>query len=203
MNRFYVIIRFLPEEKDNAFLAGRCIQELHGLIKRFEISSVGVSFPLWSIESLGCELVFVSTSNEILSILIKQNYFKEMERRKFFSLSPISMVQEQDNQDVYFIRDQRLAKLSPGRLFRDVKRAKRRARERGELYVAQHSTLPSDIFDIHFHQIPLHSNSNGNKFYIYIQRISAQKACNKFGFNSYGLSLKGENKASVPIIFNN
>jgi CRISPR-associated endonuclease Csy4 len=201
MNRFFVSIRFLPEERDDAFLAGRCICILHGFIKRYEINSIGVSFPCWSMDSVGREIAFVSTSADFLSILIKQPYFLEMEQRGFFSLSQPCLVNEKNNQEAYFMRNQRIGKLFPGRLKRDVQRAKRRAKERGETYSPQHLTLPADIKDIHFHQVPLHSGSSNRDFYLYIQRENVEQPNGSFGFNTYGLSGAVEQKTPVPFIF--
>jgi CRISPR-associated endonuclease Csy4 len=200
MSRFFTKITFLPEQRNDAYLAGRCIQCLHGFVKRFDINTIGVSFPEWSVQSVGREIAFVSTSADFLSILNKQDYFKEMQQRGFFELTPVKCVEEQGSCDVCFVRNQRIAKASPASLRREVARAKRRAAERGEKYKPQHVSRP-EIGEGPFHKVPVHSHSTGKAFCLFIQKVDANENLVNTNFNSYGLSRAVKEMAAVPMAF--
>ena len=59
MQRYYFMVRFLPQEANLALLMGRCISVMHGYICKHEIKGLGVTFPAWSDASIGNIIAFV------------------------------------------------------------------------------------------------------------------------------------------------
>lgn len=133
MKRYYFNITYLPKNCDVNLLAGRCIGILHGFMSSREISNIGVCFPKWNEQTIGEQISFVSTDRKQLTNLSQQSYFEMMAHDKLFYSSKILEVPT-NQRDVMFIRNQSIAKAFVGEKQRRLKRAKKRAEARGEIY---------------------------------------------------------------------
>ncbi|WP_165741220.1 type I-F CRISPR-associated endoribonuclease Cas6/Csy4, partial [Pseudoalteromonas sp. Z1A6] len=173
MKRYYFTITYLPKNCDVSLLAGRCIGILHGFMSSREISNIGVCFPKWNEQTIGNELAFVSTDKKQLTNLSQQSYFEMMAHDKLFGLSTILEVPTEQN-EVMFIRNQSVAKAFVGEKQRRLKRAKKRAEARGEIYNPEYKFEAKDIG--HFHSIPVSSKGNGENFILHIQKIENTNA---------------------------
>ena len=183
MKRSYFTVTYLPANCDYFLLAGRCISVLHGYLSRFGLNGIGVSFPKWTLESVGNQIAFVCENDKHLETLQKQNYFQMMSQDGLFELSDICSVPN-GSDEIRFVRNQSISKAFAGERRRRMARAKRRAEARGEEYNPNFKFVPKEIE--HFHSIPMSSNSNNNKFVLHIQRCEAQterqSKLTKYGF---------------------
>lgn len=198
MNRYYFCIRYLPELVDECLLSGRCIYVLHGFITKRQYSGIGVSFPDWSIASLGKSIAFVSQDKHVLELLSSQSYFQMMESDKVFSISPVIKVPDICS-EVRFKRNQNIAKCFVGEKKRRLARAKRRAEARGEEFKP---ILSSAIREIEpFHNAAVYSKSSNTTLMLHIQKQNnVNRVNNDFGY--YGLATNKNYLGTVPELFN-
>jgi len=194
LKRYYFTITYLPKNCDVSLLAGRCIGILHGFMSSREISNIGVCFPKWNEQSIGNEVAFVSTDKKQLTNLSQQSYFEMMAHDKLFGLSTILEVPTEQN-EVMFIRNQSVAKAFVGEKRRRLKRAKKRAEARGEVYNPEYKFEAKDIG--HFHSIPVSSKANGQSYVLHIQKIENAESI-KNQFNNYGLATNQASQGTVP-----
>ena len=194
MKRYYFTITYLPKNCDVILLAGRCIGILHGFMSSREISNIGVCFPKWNDQTIGEQISFVSTDRKQLTNLSQQSYFEMMAHDKLFYLSKILEVPINQS-DVMFVRNQSIAKAFVGEKQRRLKRAKKRAEARGEIYTPEYKFEAKDIG--HFHSIPVSSKGNGNNFILHIQKIEKAEPMHNH-FNNYGFATNQEFQGTVP-----
>ncbi|MGF1760850.1 type I-F CRISPR-associated endoribonuclease Cas6/Csy4 [Photobacterium sagamiensis] len=197
MTRFFKTVTFLPEDRNNEVLVGRCIHILHGVCMNNEINDIGLSFPNWCIETVGERISFISKDKRNLEFLLNQQYFFQMERLGYFNISETHPVNTQPEDDVLFIRNQAIDNSFPGALRRDIKRAERRAFERGEEYTATYA--PTHYEQEHYHTIAVSSGSKRTNFRLNIQMVKPNAPIDG-EFTSYGLSNKSDTQCSVPVI---
>ena len=194
MKRYYFTITYLPKNCDVSLLAGRCIGILHGFMSSREISNIGVCFPKWNEQTIGDELAFVSTNKKQLTNLSQQSYFEMMAHDKLFGLSKILEVPANQS-EVMFVRNQSVAKAFVGEKQRRLKRAKKRAEARGEVYNPEYQ-FEAKVID-HFHSIPVSSKGNGENFILHIQKIENTNAIEN-QFNNYGFATNQTLQGTVP-----
>ena len=194
MKRYYFTITYLPKNCDVSLLAGRCIGILHGFMSSREISNIGVCFPNWNEQTIGDQIAFVSTDKKQLTNLSQQSYFEMMAHDKLFGLSKILEVPVNQS-EVMFVRNQSVAKAFVGEKQRRLKRAKKRAEARGEVYNPEYKFEEMDI--VHFHSIPASSKANGQNFVLHIQRIEKIESI-KSQFNNYGFATNQTFLGTVP-----
>ncbi|MEZ9640275.1 type I-F CRISPR-associated endoribonuclease Cas6/Csy4 [Vibrio cyclitrophicus] len=53
MKWYYKTVTFLPARCNNESLAAKCLRILHGFNYEYETRNIGVSFPLWSDDTIG------------------------------------------------------------------------------------------------------------------------------------------------------
>jgi len=87
--RYYFVITYLPEKKDNNFLASRCIKTLHKFNGKFQLHNIGVSFPKWSGGSVGNQIAFVCEDKQMLIRLRELKDFNLMHEYGLIDLSNI------------------------------------------------------------------------------------------------------------------
>ncbi len=196
MKRYYFTITYLPKNCDVSLLAGRCISILHGFMSSREISNIGVCFPNWNEQSIGDQIAFVSTDKKQLTNLSQQSYFEMMAHDKLFGISKILEVPVNQS-EVMFVRNQSVAKAFVGEKQRRLKRAKKRAEARGEVYTPEYKFEAKDIG--HFHSIPVSSKANGQNFVLHIQRIEKIESI-KSQFNNYGFATNQTFLGTVPAL---
>lgn len=197
MKRSYFSVTYLPASSDYLLLAGRCIGVLHGYLSRFDLDGVGVSFPKWTIESVGNQITFVSANVNHLEILQKQNYFQMMSHDGLFKLSDICSVPN-GSDEIRFVRNQSISKVFAGERRRRMARAKRRAEARGEEYNPNYKFVPKEVE--HFHSIPITSKSNNNHFVLHIQRCEVPTEIES-KFTKYGFATNKKYLGTVPNCF--
>jgi len=192
--RYYIRINFLPEPRDDATLAGRCISILHGVISRYGYTDIAVAFPEWNENAVGSSIAFVSQNSEQLSFLVSQKYFKEMASFKYFDIQPLKLVEE-GGEEVAFVRTQAADKATGSRRSVNFKRLVKRAEQRGEVYKPRTNSY-SSTFN-HFHKIPITSKGSEKSFELNVELRELNEA--SLGVvNSYGLSKKTGLPISVP-----
>ncbi|WP_276756645.1 type I-F CRISPR-associated endoribonuclease Cas6/Csy4 [Pseudoalteromonas marina] len=194
MKRYYFTITYLPKNCDVSLLAGRCIGILHGFMSSREISNIGVCFPNWNEQTIGDQIAFVSKDKKQLTNLSQQSYFEMMAHDKLFGLSKILEVPVNQS-EVMFVRNQSVAKAFVGEKQRRLKRAKKRAEARGEVYNPEYKFEEKAIG--HFHSIPVSSKGNGDNFILHIQKIENTNAIEN-QFNNYGFATNQTFQGTVP-----
>lgn len=194
MQRYYFIVKILPEDSNLVLLLGRCISILHGFICKNSISGLGISFPSWSDESIGNAIAFVHVDTDVLKKLQSQSYFQDMQNFGVFKIFDIQAVPV-DCSEVIFKRNQAISKMFVGDTRRRLKRLERRALLRGEVFnpVKNQSEREFDIF----HCVALGSTSSKQEFLLHIQRESVTNHQNA-EFNQYGLATNQRCRGSVP-----
>jgi len=197
MQRFYKTVQFLPEDKNNEVLVGNCIHILHGVCKEHNINNIGISFPDWCHETVGERITFISTNQQNLEYLLNQEYFFRMQKLGYFDISDTKIVTSAPTQEAIFIRNQAIDNSSPGAVIRDIKRAKKRALERGVQYIEPY--VSSQTTFENYHRIKFTSKTNNKNFSINIQRFTVEQEIEGY-FGNYGLSNKSDKQCSVPII---
>ena len=194
MLRYYFYIKFLLPDSDPKLLAGRCVSILHGFMSSHQLKRIGVSFPQWSIQSLGQSIAFVSQNQKHLATLCEQPYFKSMENEGFIELSEVELIPA-GLPEVSFVRNQGVAKLFVGEKRRRLKRSKRRVKERGDGFTPDSTTSTNEFR--HFHRIKANSKSKHQSFILHIQkRQSAGVVCQEY--NGYGFATNIERNGTVP-----
>lgn len=193
-----VVVTYLPKSCDHALLAGRCIKVLHGFMSRYGLSNIAVSFPKWSQTSVGNQLMFVSPSMDQLNTLVQQPYYQVMTENGLFEISNLTVL-EQSNTYVKFVRNQSIDKLTPAAKARRLRRAKKRALERGEAF----NPVDAQPKEIDFyHSIPMDSSKSGKAYTLKVQRydvVRSQANDSCFGVCSYGLSTNSQHQALLPV----
>ncbi|SFG66549.1 type I-F CRISPR-associated endoribonuclease Cas6/Csy4 [Neptunomonas qingdaonensis] len=198
MKRYFFCVKYLLDGSDPQLLAGRCISVLHGYMIKHLISSIGVSFPQWSYESLGLSIAFVSDDLEHLRALRAQSYFKMMSDEGFFAITEVMQVPD-NLQEVRFVRNQSIAKLFAGETRRRLARAKRRAEERGDVFEPVVSNDKREVG--HFHRLKAGSKSNGEDFILHIQKENVNRPLEDevdTEFNNYGFATNISIRGMVP-----
>ena len=194
--RYFFVIKFLPEHADPELLSGRSISVLHGFIKTNEIlnNSIGISFPKWSDDSIGMTIAFISTDRECLCGLSYQPYFAYMKKEGFFDISQITEVPCEVN-ELRFVRNSAIDKSFLKSKNKRLKRSERRAREANREYnpVAREDR----IFD-HFHSIPMSSKGTERDFVLQVQQKTCDIVRMDNQFNSYGFATNDKWLGSVP-----
>lgn len=199
MDWYYVTIRFVANHCNNEAIAAKCIQILHGFNYRYDIRSIGVSFPNWCHETVGNKISFVSTEKLALDFLVKQRYFQEMQQLGYFEISETLLVPA-DCQFACFNRCQKIDKSSCAGLNRKLKRLARRAEARGEVF--DHSKYSNyQLIEIeHYHSLAAPSKSRSRNFRLNIQKTNNITQNDTPCFSSYGLANSTATLQSVPII---
>ena len=195
MTWHYFAIRYLPGQVDVALLAGRCILCLHQYLYRQKINNIGVSFPEWSDDSLGKRIAFFTLEKEAVFWLRQSSYFQIMADSGLFELSEIQSIERDESLGVAFVRNQQIGKLTPASKARRLRRAMRRAEQRGEEYWPKNSEQGREVD--HYHWIPIESTSSQREFALFVQRYEFSSAyLTETQFNGYGFS----GKENIPII---
>lgn len=199
--RYYFVITYLPEQRDNNLLASRFIKALHKFNGKFQLHNIGVSFPNWSNASVGNQIAFVCEDKKILMKLWKLEDINLMREYGLINLIDISEVKENLHEEVCFIHNKLIDKHTVKGKRRVFKRLKKRALERGELsYTPKHNK--NAILTVKPYQNILMSSSSTKQenYGLYIQLTSSEKEC--FGcFNTYGLATTHKWRGSVPLHF--
>lgn len=200
MKLYQTTITYLPEQCDHALLAGRCIKVLHGFMSRNGQFNIAVSFPHWSEKTLGDQLDFVAPDSNLLESLVKQPYFQMMIDNGLFEVSDVEEVPKSKS-FVKFVRNQSIDKMTPAAKARRLRRAKKRALERGEKF---DPIAPESKEVDFFHNIPMESSKNGMSYMLRVQRYEANYACGVESFEvcSYGLSTNVSCEALIPFGLN-
>ncbi|MBW3516361.1 type I-F CRISPR-associated endoribonuclease Cas6/Csy4 [Shewanella sp. NKUCC01_JLK] len=194
MQRYYFMVRFLPEEANLALLMGRCISVMHGYICKNEIKGLGVTFPAWSDASIGNVIAFVHANEAVLSELKLQSYFQDMKECGFFSLGSVKIVPA-DCAEVMFKRNPAIAKMFVGEARRRLKRLEKRALARGKAFSPSKNTNPREF--ITFHRIAMSSGSNKQDYLLHIQKMEAKEQTEPL-FSSYGFASNLQLNGTVP-----
>lgn len=194
MKRYFFIVQFIPKEANCAMLAGRCISIMHGFVCKNSIEGLGVSFPSWSVDSIGNTVAFVHTDKKVLSRLLKQKYFQEMIECGFFNSSSIEQVPI-DSNEVRYIRNQSISKAFSGAHRRRLLRLKKRALVRGEVF--NPSKCVNEREFEHFHKVPISSHSNKHDFMLFVQKDVVNGEISQ-EFGSYGLATNQRFQGCVP-----
>lgn len=194
MQRYYFMIKFLPEEANLALLTGRCISTMHGYICNYDIQGLGVSFPAWSDSSIGNVIAFVHSDGDILKELQNQSYFQDMKDCGFFSITNVEMVPENCG-EVRFKRNQSIAKLFAGEARRRLKRLEKRALSRGETFNPD-KNIEAREFNT-FHRIAISSLSSQQDFLLHIQKNVIENQAEPV-FNRYGFATNQQFNGTVP-----
>jgi len=199
MKRFYFTVSFLGKDINEAFLVGRCLKILHGFYYKQAIHDIGVSFPDWSNNSIGKRLVFVSTNESSLKFLKVQKYFVDMVELNYFLISNIDKCTLDSKNSAIFSRNHKADELTVYAQKTKLRRLKKRAEKRGEIYQPK-GREPSELIIPFHHEVPMSSRENENDFALKIEKKHFSKPNGNI-FNSYGLSTNKENINPVPIIF--
>ncbi|WP_233008024.1 type I-F CRISPR-associated endoribonuclease Cas6/Csy4 [Rheinheimera faecalis] len=198
MSRYFFYIRYLPEDVNCEFLAGKCIRILHAYQTRFNLRTIGVTFPDWEDSSIGRTIAFVSESKSPLTTLSQQNYFVRMAEDGYFRISDIQVLpDEQEYQEFIYYRERRLEKESTSAKKRELKRLQARALLRGIDYVPKLEA--SKCVEIPFAHRLIFGSSSGADFLLSIGRLECEKK-QPSDFSSYGLGNRLELKGSVPCL---
>ncbi|KLV05255.1 type I-F CRISPR-associated endoribonuclease Cas6/Csy4 [Photobacterium ganghwense] len=196
-NRFYFLIRYMPEDVDEGLLAGRCISILHGVLSSDQNDidgGIGVVFPQWSCTSLGRSIAFVSDNQRHLEQLSQQHYFAVMKGDNLFDISHIQAVPS-GLSEIRFKRNQGIAKCFAGEKRRRLARAKRRAEARGEVFNPKHGMSDREVSL--FHKAVMTSKSTGQKYLLHIQRETVTGS-SVSQYSQYGLATNIECMGTVP-----
>ena len=193
--RYFFAIHYIPAKADCGLLAGRCISTLHGYLLNHADAQIGVAFPCWSNKSIGRTIAFVSEHSSHLTQFRERTYFQTMQGDGLFELSPVLEVPD-DCAEVRFIRNQNLAKLFVGERRRRLARSKRRAAERGELFVPKAPVVNQEIAP--FHCALIQSASNAQSYVLHIQKQSCDSEDSTNTYSRYGLASPNSYRGSVP-----
>lgn len=198
MNRYFFYIRYLSEVVNCEFLAGKCIRILHAYQARFNLRSIGVSFPDWEQSSIGRTIAFVSESPHVLTTLSQQNYFVLMAEEGYFLISGVQVLSgEQEYKEFIYYRERRLEKESTSARKRELKRLQARAIKAGVDYAPKPKVHGS--VEIPFAHRLSFGSSSGADFSLFIGRLECEKK-QQSEFSSYGLGNRPEFKGSVPCL---
>jgi CRISPR-associated endonuclease Csy4 len=194
MQRYYFMVRFLPEQANLALLTGRCISIMHGLICKHEIQGLGVSFPAWSDASIGNMISFVHTDIAVLNELRLQGYFQDMQEYGTFKVGDVEAVPD-DCAEVRFKRNQGIAKMFVGEARRRLKRLEKRAISRGEVFEPRKNSEVREV-DL-FHCIAISSKRTEQDFLLHVQKEPVTEQSEP-EFNQYGFATNEQLRGTVP-----
>lgn len=194
MQRYYFMVRFLPEQANLALLTGRCISVMHGFICKHDIQGLGVSFPAWSDASIGDVIAFVHSDEAVLNDLRQQSYFQYMQECGFFGGGTVEAVPE-DCGEVRFKRNQGVAKMFVGETRRRLKRLEKRALARGEVFNPNKNSEPRELDN--FHCIAIGSTSTKQDFLLHVQKENVELR-EEAEFSQYGLATNKLLRGTVP-----
>lgn len=192
MTRCYFMVSFLPKEANLVLLTGRCISIMHGFICKRNIQGMGVSLPAWSDTSIGNVIAFIHSDEAVLNTLKEQMYFQDMQDDGFFKLSKVSLVPDNCG-EIRFKRNQAIAKIFVGESRRRLKRLKKRALARGEVFNPQKYSISRD----HFHRIAMSSSRTQEEYILHIQKEKVDCKTEPI-FSSYGFSSNVKFNGTVP-----
>lgn len=198
MSRHFFYIRYLPEVVNCEFLAGKCIRILHAYQTRFNLRSIGVTFPEWDQNSIGRTIAFVSEAEGVLATLSQQNFFARMSEEGYFYISDVQLVPDglEHRQFIYY-RDRRLEKTTPSAKRRMLKRLQLRAAKAGGEYVPKPEV--SEYIEVSFaHQLPCCSSS-GSDFLLFVGRMECKQLQSNY-FSTYGFGSRPEHQGAVPCL---
>ncbi|MFS1954926.1 type I-F CRISPR-associated endoribonuclease Cas6/Csy4 [Vibrio cyclitrophicus] len=199
MKWYYKTVTFLPARCNNESLAAKCLRILHGFNYEYETRNIGVSFPLWSDDTIGNKISFVSTNKIELDLLLKQHYFTQMKELHYFDISNTKVVP--DGCEYFsFKRCQSIDKSSAAGQARKLRRLEKRAIARGESFNPTLIKQRESIVLPHYHSLEVSSQSNNNFFQLNIQMKSMQSFEGDPMFSSYGLSNTDNSYQAVPLI---
>jgi CRISPR-associated endonuclease Csy4 len=174
LSRYFFYIRYLPEDVNCEFLAGKCIRILHAYQTRFNLRSIGVSFPNWEQSSIGRTIAFISESLQALTTLSQQNYFVQMAEESYFLISGVQALPgEHKYQEFIYYRERRLEKESASAKKRELKRLQARAIQAGVDYAPK--TSGRGCVEIPFAHRLSFGSSSGADFLLYIGRLECEK----------------------------
>ncbi|AYV24659.1 type I-F CRISPR-associated endoribonuclease Cas6/Csy4 [Vibrio mediterranei] len=199
MNWYYRTVTFLPERCNNESLAARCLCVLHGFNYRYETRNTGVSFPLWCNETVGKKVSFVSTNKMELDLLLKQEYFVQMKKLQYFSISKTILVPE-GCRYVSFKRCQSIDKVTTAGHERKIRRLEKRAKSRGEPFDPSSFTPKEHTVLSHYYSLEEFSSKTNNNFRLNVRMFSEQHNEGDSVFSSYGLSNSEHSLQPVPLI---
>ncbi len=198
MNRYFFYIRYLPEDVNCEFLAGKCIRILHAYQTKFNLRSIGVSFPNWEQSSIGRTIAFVSESPHALTTLSQQNYFVQMTEEGYFSISVIQVLpDDQHYEELIYYRERRLEKESRSAKNRQLNRLLKRASESGIHYVPK-SVVHKSVEVPFVHKLPF-SSSSGAEFSLFVGRVDSGSR-RPADFSSYGFGYRTVGNGTVPCL---
>lgn len=198
MSRYFFYIRYLPEVVNCEFLAGKCIRILHAYQTRFNLRSIGVTFPEWDHDSIGRIIAFVSESQGVLITLSQQNYFARMAEEGYFQVSDVQLLlDDREHREFIYYRERRLEKETPSAKRRMLKRLQLRAAKAGIDYVPKPDM--NEYIEVHLaHQLPC-ASSSGADFLLFVGRMECEQQ-KSVDFSSYGLGNRPEQQGSVPCL---
>ncbi|MGF1728465.1 type I-F CRISPR-associated endoribonuclease Cas6/Csy4 [Photobacterium kasasachensis] len=194
--RYFFSIRFIPKHADCSLLAGRCISTMHGFTSRNKVKgSIAISFPKWSLESIGGGIAFISEEKELLIGLSFQPYLTVMKSEGLFEISDVTDVPD-SLPEVRFVRNQTIGKSFLGSKKRRIKRSLVRADASGSDHIPV--AEENRVLD-HFHRVPISSDSSEQDFILHLQK-EAVESRDEPVFNSYGFATNKEKRGTVPDI---
>lgn len=198
MKLYCISIVYLPHECDQALLAGRCIKVLHGFMSRNEHFNIAVSFPRWSEREIGRQIDFVSPDYDLLKLLLEQPYYQMMIDNGLFEASDAFELVSSDKY-VKFVRNQSIDKMTPAAKARRLRRAQKRALERGESFNPIAPRYKEVDF---FHSIPMESSTSQMSYMLRVQRYETDRISEGENFEvcSYGLSTNENREALIPFM---
>ncbi|MCT4351248.1 type I-F CRISPR-associated endoribonuclease Cas6/Csy4 [Vibrio sp. NC2] len=194
--RYYLLIRYMPEQADHELLTGRCISQMHLFManNRQAMNRIGVSFPDWSDVTVGQTIAFVAEDKDMMVGLSFQPYFSVMVNEGLFEISSVCEVPD-TAAEVRFVRNQAIGKNFLGSKKRRIKRSMARAELSGD-EPSLPATNEERVIDS-FHRIPVSSGSSAQDYILFVQKefVGESVAAN---FNSYGLATNQERRGTVP-----
>lgn len=198
MKLYCISITYLPHDCDQALLAGRCIKVLHGFMSRNDKFNIAVSFPRWSEREIGRQIDLISPDSDLLKLLIEQPYFQMMIENGLFEVTDTLELVNSDR-CVKFVRNQSIDKMTPAAKARRLRRAQKRALERGESF---NPIAPKSKEVDFFHSIPMESSASQMCYMLRVQRyeINRVNEAKPFKVCSYGLSTNKGREALIPLI---
>ena len=199
--RYYFVITYLPEERDNNFLASRCINILHKFNGRYQLHCIGISFPRWSDYSVGEQVAFVCEDEMVLKRLIKSKDITLMKEHGVIELTDVCLVNEYLHEEVKFIHNKSIDKFTGKGKKRIFERLKKRALSRGESEYKPKNEINRILNVRPYQNIPMKSSSTKQEqFNLHVQVTGAEKV--SFGnFDIYGLATTSKWLGSVPLRF--
>ncbi|WP_133408057.1 type I-F CRISPR-associated endoribonuclease Cas6/Csy4 [Parashewanella tropica] len=194
-NRYYFMVKYLPENATNSLLAARCVSVLHGVVSHNGETNIGVSFPDWSDSSIGGQIGFVSNNYRNLESFRKNRYFNMMNEDGLFFVSDVEEVPN-GLREVQYIRNNGIAKNTLRERQRRIERCQKRAEKGGREYQPKLGFIEREFS--HFHKLIVQSTSSHKAFPLYIQKKSAVGNAANCDFGHYGLASNRVLMGTVP-----